>query len=128
MDKFLGKDGDYYYKISTNYYKEDISIFKFFLFPILDFTRAEMKNYSIKNGFFNIMKQTWFCHKPINGLPCGLCNPCKHAIKEGFAYRLPLVARLRYRFRFIYSVKTILKGLTKKFIPAKYYTKLKKIF
>ena len=41
-----------------------------------------------ENGFYDIMLETWFCYNPINGKPCGICNPCKYTIEEGMGFRV----------------------------------------
>ena len=46
-------------------------------------------------GFEETMFKTWFCHNPIKNEPCGVCNPCKIAIKEGLAFRLTPVGLKR---------------------------------
>lgn len=42
-----------------------------------------------KNNFSHIMEETWFCHTPYNGKPCGICNPCKYTKEEGLGRRVP---------------------------------------
>jgi len=65
---------------------QDLSIFKYFRFPTLHLTKKDMGRLAAEHGFSHIMKLTWFCHKPIkNSIPCGRCNPCKIAKKEGIA-------------------------------------------
>lgn len=44
-------------------------------------------------GYEDIANMTWFCHRPIMGMPCGHCNPCKDALHEGMAFRVPRVGR-----------------------------------
>ncbi len=34
---------------------------------------------------------------PVNGKPCGRCNPCRYTIREGMAERLPRDVVMRYR-------------------------------
>lgn len=101
IDSFLNEYGKYSNKISSKFYGEDIYIFKYFSFPLLDFTKKDMKEYAEDKGFIDILEHSWFCFKPINNQPCGLCNPCRHTIEQGMAYRLPKIARLRYRYRSI---------------------------
>ena len=47
-------------------------------------------------GMEDIAKATWFCHSPVFGKPCGACNPCKDALNEGLAWRVPYHGNLRY--------------------------------
>lgn len=53
----------------------------------------EVEGYK-KLGFEKTLKETWFCHRPIFGLPCGHCNPCKDCLNEGMAYRIPRIGFL----------------------------------
>lgn len=53
---------------------------------------AEMKTL----GYGDVFDLTWFCHRPVFGMPCGHCNPCKDAIRDGFGYRIPAAGRLLY--------------------------------
>lgn len=48
----------------------------------------------------DILMTTWFCHKPVLGYPCGRCNPCKDALNEGFAWRVPLKGRILGTIRY----------------------------
>lgn len=45
-------------------------------------------------GYNEIIPLTWFCHRPICGYPCGQCNPCKDALNEGMAWRVPFIGRV----------------------------------
>ena len=40
-------------------------------------------------GYGDTITKTWFCHRPVFGLPCGHCNPCKDCLNEGLAFRVP---------------------------------------
>ena len=61
-------------------------------------------------GYKKTIKKTWFCHRPVFGMPCGHCNPCKDCLNEGLAFRVP---RLGY----------ILGGLRGKWQAVKYHIK-----
>lgn len=76
-----------------------VTVFGDFRFPILDFTKLEMKAYAEQHGFIDLMNETWFCFTPIQGKSCGLCNPCKYTIEEGMAYRFTDKALHRYKYR-----------------------------
>ena len=39
-------------------------------------------------GLEKIIMKTWFCHRPIFGMACGHCNPCKDALNEGLGFRV----------------------------------------
>lgn len=45
-------------------------------FPISDVTEEEMLKNIRQWGCEDLMKHTWFCHRPISGQPCGFCPPC----------------------------------------------------
>jgi len=72
-------------------------------FGMLDVSKAEAKHVAQELGWMPIMRRTWFCHTPVDGKPCGTCNPCKDAMVEGMRWRMPLSARLRYRMRLVQS-------------------------
>ena len=65
-------------------------------FGMLDVSKAEAKRVAQESGWMPIMHRTWFCHAPVNGKPCGTCNPCKDAMVEGMRWRMPLSSQLRY--------------------------------
>ncbi len=63
-------------------------LFARFEFPILDHTKVKMREIARQRGFLEILEQSWFCHEPINGRPCGMCNPCVSVVNQGMGYRL----------------------------------------
>jgi len=78
-------------------------------------------------GFEEVLKKTWFCFHPINGKPCGLCNPCISAIGDGMQWRFEKDALIRYRnekmknllrppYRFIKKVYHYARTYNKKMI------------
>ena len=95
-----------------------VTVFGNFHFPILDFTKLDMKAYAETHGFDDLMNETWFCFTPIQGKPCGLCNPCKYTIEEGMEYRFTDRALQRYKYRTVLlfpkrvyrKIKRTLKG------------------
>lgn len=74
-----------------------LAIFGNFSIPLLEVSKLDMKAFFLDNGYEDVMKATWFCHSPINGKPCGKCNPCKGVVEEGMAERLDEEALERYR-------------------------------
>ena len=71
------------------------------VFGLLDFgtlgvSKLDALQAAEQNGWMPIMCKTWFCHTPVNGKPCGICNPCRDAMNEGMGWRMPLSSRLRY--------------------------------
>lgn len=45
-------------------------------------------------GYGEVAAMTWFCHRPVCGLPCGHCSPCRDALNEGMAFRVPVLGRI----------------------------------
>lgn len=76
------------YKIFGNYHFPD---------PLFETTKLQMVEDYKNLGFEHTMAKTWFCHTPVRNQPCGICNPCKSAIKEGLSFRLPPKAIKRYK-------------------------------
>ncbi len=68
--------------------KDIITVFGSMHFPIIQLSKMDMLNGYRSMGFSEIMGKTWFCHTPVNGEPCGVCNPCNHAIKEGLDFKI----------------------------------------
>lgn len=87
-----------YYRVNKNSKGRDIySLFGNMIFPIFDITKLQMFEMSIKFGFDEILKQTWFCLTPtIYSNPCGKCSPCRSVVSEGLNWRLPFNSKMRY--------------------------------
>lgn len=66
-----------------------LEVFRRFRFPLFDTTKLDMENAARDNGFSGVMEQTWFCHSPLRGQPCGYCNPCRYTRDEGLGRRVP---------------------------------------
>ncbi len=98
VEHVVGAEGDGYWRIRREVEADDIGLFASFRFPILDLTKTEMRRRAQAAGLGGLMSLTWFCHTPIDGRPCGVCNPCRYTIEEGLADRLPGRALLRHRF------------------------------
>lgn len=77
----------------------DLKIFSRFKFPLLEFTKVQMRDLAQKHGFLSALEKTWFCFCPLNGKPCETCNPCIYAVEEGMGYRFPKSSMMRYRLR-----------------------------
>lgn len=92
-----------FYRISDNCdSKECKIIFERLRFPKHLFSIDKIKEVKLLKewGCEDILHKTWFCHKPIFGLPCGKCNPCKDALNEGLAWRVPILGRILGFVRF----------------------------
>ena len=88
----------HYYVLDKKVSSQDlITVFgSLFFSPAWDYTKKEEMEEFKKLGFGESLKKTWFCFNPINGKPCGLCNPCKTAIKDGMQWRFEKYALIRY--------------------------------
>lgn len=82
---------------------EEIKIFKYFSLPLIDVTKIEMQSVVKRENWSDIMESTWFCHHPVyhpfkKGVPCGVCNPCRTAIEEGFGHKIPFILRFSGKY------------------------------
>lgn len=77
---------------------DTITIFENILFPsfMRDIEKTDEWKELCDMGYSNIANMTWFCHNPVFGMPCGHCNPCKDALAEGMAFRVPIMGRILY--------------------------------
>lgn len=74
------------------------AIFGNLLFPIIDKTESDMKEEIKRLGVYDdVMSSIWFCHLPIDGKPCGMCNPCVQKIEKGMNEFFPESALKRYK-------------------------------
>lgn len=89
-----------------------VTLFKDYTFPLAKYTKQLMKEEYIEYGLKEVMDKTWFCHSPINGEPCGKCNPCKYTIEEGLYYRFNKRAFIRYALLKcgVYSIRPALRS------------------
>ena len=110
-----GEEGKYYVIDKDNSEKDCITLFGNLHFPLVDYTKVQMKEEYEKMGLSDIIDDTWFCFTPIDGKPCGQCNPCKYTIEEGMAYRFTPEAIQRYKKmkspvnRVVRKIKSIVK-------------------
>ncbi len=95
----------------------DAELFARFEFPLFDHSKPQMRDIAKRQGFLEILEKSWFCHEPINGKPCGMCNPCVSVVAEGMGYRLTKKALFRY-----YLVQFVRKSpLSKLTLPRQLY-------
>ena len=95
----------------------DATLFARFEFPLFDHSKTQMRGIAKQQGFLEILEKSWFCHEPINGRPCGMCNPCVSVVAEGMGYRLTKRALFRY-----YLVQFVRKSpLSKLTLPRQLY-------
>lgn len=88
-----GTDHDCRVKDEPQY--PEMKIFAHFRFPVIHLSKNDMMRISHEQGFHEVMKLTWFCHKPKNDIPCGRCRPCQIAKKDNLFYPEP--RRSKYR-------------------------------
>ncbi len=99
------------YRNKPSYAFDKTNMFKYFSFPLLKTTKLEMQAAAKKHQFLDIMDETFFCHTPINGKPCGCCNPCRIALEEGLGRRLPLERQIKFHIKRLPLVKQVIKLL-----------------
>ncbi|WP_242927495.1 7-cyano-7-deazaguanine synthase [Pontibacter vulgaris] len=79
----------------------EVSLFSCFKWPVIEITKLDMQKIAIKYGFYHVMKETWFCHRPNRKQqPCGVCMPCHIAILEGMGHRVPFTSRVSNYYEF----------------------------
>ncbi len=70
------------------------TLFHHFGFPLFQIDKRAMEREAEAAGWHRLMDMTWFCHRPLNGKPCGACAPCVYTIEEGLAWRVPRSRRM----------------------------------
>ena len=92
-------DGDLVYWIldEEKSSRDVMTVFGSLHFPIIEITKLDMLENYYRMGFSETMKKTWFCHTPVHGEPCGVCSPCRQAIKAGLAFRVPPAGMERHK-------------------------------
>lgn len=73
---------------------DEFTIFGRLRYPILDYTKIDMEKEAKTTNDLEILYKSWFCHKPINNTPCGICNPCKYTIAEGMGKRFTVRGKI----------------------------------
>jgi hypothetical protein len=93
-------NGHVSYRIDPRYSDtKEFSVFGGFSFPLFELDKQETGDIAVEQGWLDILRMTWFCHKPGNGNePCGYCNPCLYAVDEGFGWRIPRRNRIKGAF------------------------------
>jgi len=76
--------------------EECIQVFGNMVFPIVNKTEIEMIENVKLWGLEDIMKDIWFCHKPIKGKTCGMCRPCQQKMQCKMEFLLDDSAQKRY--------------------------------
>lgn len=95
--ELISNNNDSYYRLKSEIDdNNNLSIFKYYRFPILKLSKLDMKSIAAKNNFDDILNLTWFCHKPYHNKPCGTCVPCRQTIKHGMGERIPISGKIKY--------------------------------
>lgn len=102
--------GDYYVIDEHNSPADIVKLWGFLRFPLVDYTKLQMKEFYNREGYDEIANATWFCHTPRNGKPCGTCAPCRYTINEGLKERFTSGAIIRY-YCFNNPITTLLKKI-----------------
>jgi hypothetical protein len=90
-------DGQQVFVVSDTPNPPELTFFSHFQFPIARISKVQIQAWAAQQGLAEIMEMSWFCHRPRrNGTPCGLCTPCKVAMIDGMAHRLPPASKVRY--------------------------------
>jgi 7-cyano-7-deazaguanine synthase len=78
--------------------KDLYTVFGNFHLPlaIREKTKLELIDEYKRLGFEKTMLKTWFCHNPVKGEPCGVCNPCNIVIEDGLGFRMPPATMQRH--------------------------------
>lgn len=79
-------------------------------------SKTEEERIANEKSWIDIMKKTWFCHTPIKGKPCGVCNPCHDALIMGMEWRMPGNAIKRHKYRKLIMFFREVKAIIKRFI------------
>ena len=95
---FSGDGEDIIYQVNEQFKGTDeYSVFGWFRFPLLYLSKLDMQKIAWEDGFQDIMRMTWFCHRPgRRNTPCGLCAPCENTIERGIGWRVPRHNRIKY--------------------------------
>ena len=64
--------------------------------PLFKMSKLETLEAFKALGYEEVVPMTWFCAQPVNGRPCGLCNPCESALRANMNFRVPLRSRMLY--------------------------------
>jgi hypothetical protein len=94
-------------------------LFKYFRFPLFDKTKEQMRTEARTSGFEELMNLTWFCHRPVRGEACGVCNPCIYTIEEGLGDRVPPAGHRRYRVRIVPRLRQALARRPRIYLAAR---------
>ncbi len=94
------------------YHLPEYTLFRYFRFPIFDYSKKDIEIYARQKGWLDILKKSWFCYTPIIGrYPCGTCFPCSLVLKSDIRWRIPMVIRILNRLSLIEPLRTIYRKI-----------------
>lgn len=113
---------DLFLRISCND-KDDpaYTIFERLYFPkfMRNLEKTSEWEYFKQHDAEDIARMTWFCHRPVLGMTCGHCNPCKDALNEGMAWRVSKLGSVLGTIRhFTFDVAMSILGKIRKLITS----------
>lgn len=77
----------------------EAQLFHFWSFPVLHTSKLQMREIAREHGFLDLLLQRWFCFSPIGRKPCGRCNPCLLANRDGVEFAHPALGVARAFWR-----------------------------
>lgn len=72
------------------------AMYSSFSFPLINLSKRDMEKKVMEWKHQSIMSLVWSCFTPVLGMPCGHCQPCKVAKKEGHGNRVGIIGPLIY--------------------------------
>jgi hypothetical protein len=89
------------YRLREDVRNPNLELFRRFAFPLLPYSKPDLRARAEAMGWMDLMRRTWFCFSPRGEAPCGMCAPCLVAIQGGMAWRIPWHRRIRPRLRLL---------------------------
>ena len=107
-----GYNGMFLHAVSEDKSHPAYIVFENLYFPTFmkNLEKPKEWEYLKSHGAEKIAQMTWFCHRPVLGMTCGHCNPCKDALNEGMSFR---VSKIGYLFGGIRLYKDKLQSIFK---------------
>ena len=70
-----------------------------FPLPLFEMTKQDEIKMFKKWNAEDVLNRIRFCYRPINGKPCGLCDPCKTYIEVGLSSMIPTHRLFLYKLK-----------------------------
>ncbi len=92
------ENGYEFYKVDTEKSHKDLNtLFGNIMFSVTwDMTKQEEIKDLHEKGLDEAVKMIWFCFTPVDGKPCGCCNPCKSYFEENLLDFFDEASKKRY--------------------------------